>query len=360
MDSHQAHPAGDDLDPAPRPAAGRHQDGERRPGRLRFVGALLATVLLAELIARALAPLLPPPNVGFPMEFERQLALVDAREGRIDTFIVGASEVAVGVDPAALAEQSDAVDAAHTVWMAGIGADTIAALTRDIAVRHHGAGRVIVGLTSREANASDADRSARDAALLDLVAYRDAAGSMRPLDHLDRAASDASALMRHRDRLRRPLQVVRDLRNGTMAVAPLEIDAFGMHTDRLNIPSYAESPGHYEQERQAMARYRLDTDALADLESVLREVREQGVEVVVVQLPVYERHYLALHPGLVESDAEFVAATRQLAERAGARYLDPRSTLDWDDPALWADMNHLNGSGTARLTAWLATQLDEA
>ena len=181
------------------------------------------------------------------------------------------------------------------------------------------------------------------------------------LDRLEQAASQVSALVRDRDRLRRPLEIARHVvRNGTAEVPMLEIDEYGMHTDRLDIDRYAESPAHLEQERQAMAGYRLDVDALAELEAVLAAAQADGVEVVLVQLPVYERHYLALQPGLTERDAAFVTATEQLAERAGIRYLDARGELDWDDPTLWADVNHLNGNGTARLTDWLVDRLDAA
>ncbi|MGD9752257.1 MAG: hypothetical protein AB7W59_14810 [Acidimicrobiia bacterium] len=332
----------------------------RRP-RLRFGLALVGTVVAAELLARVLGPFLPPPNAGLPAELDRQLERIEARREPIDTFIVGASELAVGVDPAALADGSDAVGAAHTVWLAGIGADTIGALALDVVLEREEPARLIVGLTSREANGADRFRAGRDGALLGSPAYRAMSGELGALDRLERAASQVSALVRDRDRLRRPLEIARHVvRNGTAEVPMLEIDEYGMHTDRLDIDRYAESPAHLEQERQAMAGYRLDVDALAELEVVLAAAQADGVEVVLVQLPVYERHYLALQPGLTERDAAFVTATEQLAERAGIRYLDARGELDWDDPTLWADVNHLNGNGTARLTDWLVDRLDAA
>lgn len=34
------------------------------------------------------------------------------------------------------------------------------------------------------------------------------------------------------------------------------------------------------------------------------------------------------------------------------------STASRDDPTRWADVDHLNGDGTAKPTDWLADQLD--
>ena len=337
--------------------------GEERGGgtghRRRFLIALLATFVAAEIAARLLSPLLPPANAGMTGEFDRMLERLDARAEPIDTFVIGASEVAVAIDPEALERGTGTVDHAHTIWMPGIGVGTVAAMTRDVVLAHRSPERLIIGITSREANAGDLDRQVRDAALLDSLSYRKVSGEMSPLDRVDERATQLSALVRERDGLRSPLETARHLvRNGTTPVPALEVNEHGMHTDRLDVLSYTETPGHYAQEQAALANFELDAAGLAQLEAVLTDANAAGTDVVLVQLPVYERHYFELQPGLAEQDARFVRAVEELATRSAVTYLDPRNATSWDDPTLWADVNHLNGDGTAKLTDWLAAQLD--
>lgn len=308
------------------------------------VGAL-ATAFAAELAVRAIAPALPPRNGGLTRELEANVQRLTTRTEPIDTIIVGASQAGTDIDPEALDRQSTSVDGAHTIWMPGASVGTIAALAEDLALPHGTPERLVIGLTSRELNRSDTARQEADQSVLNSVEYRRATDRDTIYDRLDSIGGTASALIRERDRLRSPYRIAKKLLGKDSSLTDLlQTNRFGMHTDRLLIDAYAETDAHLAQERQAMASFALDDDGLAQLESVVGKARASGVEVIIVQLPVYERHYLALQPGLAADDAGAVAAIAALAERSNATYLDARKALDWDDPQWWATPANLRRS----------------
>jgi hypothetical protein len=90
---------------------------------------------------------------------------------------------------------------------------------------------------------------------------------------------------------------------------------------------------------------------------LVSELRRRGVDVVLVDLPVYEPVTVPMHPRGAVDVARYRQALRSVAARLGVPLLDARRAGPWEREH-FADPEHLNGRGARRLTAWLAAELD--
>jgi hypothetical protein len=91
---------------------------------------------------------------------------------------------------------------------------------------------------------------------------------------------------------------------------------------------------------------------LSLFEDFIGRVRGEGTDVVLV-LPPYPRVSLSLLP---PEHASIREALRMSAERSGARFVDLTAALP--DEALYADADHLNGSGLARFAPLVIPYLE--
>lgn len=334
------------------PAGGSPHSGgvPLRSALWRLAAGALVVVLLAELAARVLGPQLPVARYEeLTAQHLEQLAALDDRPG---TLLAGASQIAAGVDPEALASRSAAVDDAYAFWLAGPGIGTVTDTVRHVVLPRYPADTVVIGLTSRELNASGNSQPLLASAVSGSQGFREDAGELGVLGRIDQELSELSALVRYRRRLTSPADLLRE-------PPGQPISDRGQLLDRLPLETYEPNEDHLDQERRALRDYELDREHLESLRSFVLWARERGLRVVLVDLPVYEPEYLDLTEGLAEGDQAYRAAIRELAEETGTTLLDPRSALSWDDPDLWGDVNHLNAEGAERLTAWLAHRLDE-
>src|SRR5262249_39418107 len=124
-------------------------------------------------------------------------------------------------------------------------------------------------------------------------------------------------------------------------------DAQVRRLDQLKAAGSYGPPFHF------LDNYRLG-DHLACLRCLLDWCAERGVPVVLLDMPVSADLEERFHPSAFARYREVLA---DLQRRRGARVLSAsRAALGLTD-ADFADLIHLNASGTARLIAWLRRQL---
>ncbi|MDH5291261.1 MAG: SGNH/GDSL hydrolase family protein, partial [Acidimicrobiia bacterium] len=129
-------------------------------------------------------------------------------------------------------------------------------------------------------------------------------------------------------------------------LVPERLGADGYLLDRGDDQLADEPAAHVAQEEAVMAGYELNPGDVEALGHLLGVLRERGIEVLVVNLPVTERFIAMADDGRADYDA-YLRQVRAATEEGGAGWLD---TMDrtWPD-YLFADVNHLNDQGATHL-----------
>jgi hypothetical protein len=309
---------------------------------------LLVVLLAAEVAARIVGPGLP--STRYDKRTEQQLELLRNLPSAPDTLLIGASQVAANVDPEALASTSPGVDSAFVYWLEGGGSRSFSAVTRDVLIPRFEVRRILVGITAREFNENAAGLAALDREVRDAIGFRVDAGTQTRLDDLEEAVAEVSALIRYRRALRTPADLLRD------PPPPLRITDRGRLELLLDASIETETEQHRAQEARALEDYRVGTEDMAELERLIEAATAAGVEVALIEMPVYEPEFRSLVADFDEIEATYREAVGALVARTGVRYLDS-TLLDWSNRDLWADVDHLNRRGGDRFTQWLADAL---
>src|SRR5690606_1104514 len=80
---------------------------------------------------------------------------------------------------------------------------------------------------------------------------------------------------------------------------------------------FVSDPGHLEQERRALEGYELDGPELQALRRLVRDLKADGVRVILVNMPVLSEEYDPLHEnGRADHEAYLAAFDRVCAELA--------------------------------------------
>lgn len=310
-----------------------------RWGRLLLVA--VAVALVTEVGALALGPHLPPVS-GWPgyeyAQHEDQLA---ALGGDVDVLVLGDSSGGVAIRPDELVEDGVARNG-YNYWLGGAPMRSVALLASEVVLERARPETVIVGVTMRNFNDA-AGQASHLAALQASSAFREETGRLSWVDAADDWLQARSAIFRHRDILRDPLDLLRQLRSPTV---PDRLGAEGHVTDRGGDRLEEEPADHLQQEREAMADYAVFPEDVAALDELLGELQQRGSTVLVVSLPVTSA-FIDLAQGGTEDYDRFVSAVSAAAGSNGAHVLDTMVQA-WPDE-LFGDVNHLNDSGAARL-----------
>ncbi len=307
------------------------------------MAALVATVLAAELGARALAPNLDPvyrwPNRDY-VDHEAGLA---RRADDLQVLVVGSSTVGRAIRPDALAA-AGGPGPGYNFWLAGPPLRSIDELTTRVLLDRVAPAVVIIGVTMRELNDSPAARThlqAQEAS----SAFRAATGQRRLLGRLDDILRDTSDLARYRATLRDPSALVADLRRPQPVPEHLADDGFLL--DRGAYTLADETPAHLAQERQAMAGYTVDPDDVAALGHLVDHVHRQGATALVVNLPVTEQLIDLADGGRADYDT-YLSQVEGVTTANGGRWLDAMAATTWPEE-YFGDIDHLNDRGAERL-----------
>jgi len=314
----------------------------------------LLVVLAAELSLRALAGRLPEP-VGWK---QRDLGLVVermeavARSGRsVDVAFLGSSAATFAFEPDELADETGL--RGFVAGMPGASVTSLDLWAREMVVPLLRPRMVVIALTSREMNANAEPQRRFREGYLDSPERRRLLGTETAGDRLRRIASEHSAVIRYRSYLRRPAAFVKNFVDPTKLEGPIEYGPNGE-------PRWARADAPYSIPVMEPWRHGDLTDfdvteEAPSLDRLIRFLRTEGIEVVLVELPVVESLYVGYHP---RGAADLRAFRTALAERAdmqdvplvGAPTLEPIETWFVDDI-------HLNRAGAARFTRWLARRL---
>lgn len=309
-----------------------------RPSRRTTVVVAIATLLALEGAARLVAVRLPPTTAWPSSDYVRHDAALRDR-GRLDTLVVGSSVAGVALRP----DEIPSWGSGYNHWLAGPGMRSVADLTRLVLLDRVAPRRLVIGVTMREFNDGPSQRAHHEA-MVSSHGFRDATGAATAFDRADETLRSVSVLAGQRDLLRDPVRLID--RVGAGRPRPERLGADGHLADRGDGRLSDERPEHVEQEREAMADYAFSEAGLRALDLLLRECGRRGIEVLVVNLPV-TRTFIGFASRGAADQADFEERVRSTAERRGATWFDAFEET-WDD-RWFADVNHLNDTGEARL-----------
>lgn len=308
--------------------------------------ALLCLEGSVRVLSLRLQPVEPWPSTDYTRH-ERRLA---AEGNQVDTLVVGSSSVGVAVRPTDLPEGG----AGYNYWLAGPSMRSVADLTSEVLLGRVSPSTVLIGVTMREFNDGPSQR-AHHTALVESYPFKDETGRSTLIDDADEVLKSVSALARHRDVLRDPVRLVDQLQTGPLT--PENMAADGHLADRGNDQMVDEPAEHLEQERDAMFDYALADGDVDALDRLLSTLTDRRISAVVVNLPVSAK-FIGLANGGQDAQQRFTNRIRLITETHGAVWVDSMSDL-WEDE-WFADVNHLNDRGVARLRPTLAAALVEA
>ena len=341
-------PAPDDLEPPGRPSSPSRRK-RRHHARVPLLVAL-AMVLLAELGVRALDP-------PAPLEFSSDEAQVKAEElaafgaaGGGGTVFVGSSVADVALDPARFS-RSTGGEPAYNAALLGADLRSMEQWIEHIVVPDAAPSRVVLALNCRELNGAE---SAQDVYFHDFAgapAMARLRGEERPLDRLDRWASRWSELVRYRSVVRTPGSLFGDDRRSGVN---LELAAGGYNAAYRDRAYPAPADLHEVLFPGDIANFEIGPELVAALDRTLARLQAQGIDAVVVHMPVTE-DWLSYLPGR----EAYQECDRMMADRAaagGATFVEGRVL----DRSLFADPIHVNGAGSAQVTDDLAAALGAA
>lgn len=304
--------------------------------------SLLVTLLAAEGVARIIAPDLAPVGRWPRADYAGHEAGLGPRAADLDLLVLGSSVVGRDISPDRLRDLGGPA-VGYNYWLAGPPMRSIDLLATDVLLRRVTPPVVVVGLTMREFTDGPSARNHLEA-LRQSPGFLAASGRLGWIDRLDDGLQRASVLARHRTEFRDPVQLARNI--AAAPLVPERLGPDGYMLDRGGDHLADEPAAHVAQEEAVMAGYEVNPGDVEALRHLLAELGERGSRVLVVNLPVTERFIAMADDGRADYD-DYLRQVRAAAEEGGAAWLDAMDR-SWPDH-LFADVNHLNDQGAARL-----------
>jgi hypothetical protein len=327
---------------------------ERPPTRLRWrrvLSGFLAVFLVAEVAVRTLEPHLEPVNAWPTSDYVSHEQGLAARQDDLQVLVLGSSVAGRAIAPDALTAEGGP-GPGYNYWLAGASVRSFSMLTVEVLLDRVSPSLVVIGLTMRELNDGESQRS-QTGALERSSAFRAQSGRAGVIDRLDDELQSGVALARRRRLLRDPLALYHQLRSP--AIPPVRVGPDGILAD-LGWSRLADEPEeHLVQERAAMANYDVSDDELMALGQLLDELHHRGIKALVVNLPVTDQ-FIAMADGGPDDYDLYLNGVEAVTAQHGAHWFDAMRE-PWAD-GYFADVNHLNDSGTARLQPLLLDAID--
>jgi hypothetical protein len=331
------------------PAAGR------RRGRrcLAFAAAFVAVVLGTEGAIRVLDGRLPEPLEYFSATAQKvanDLEVLARRQVRSDITFVGTSQMRRAVD-ANQVERELGVEWSHNVALPGAQTPVVERwLLEEVVPRIHPR-RVVWGIQSIDFNAGRDNKS--------IVRYERARATEGGLyGELDRLFG-RSAISRHREELRDPLELANSL-GGTRTTYSEARPLGDRAVWKLGYPKRTDA--QLRRMRAAHAReirehqlldFRVGSEEMAAYEHTLTALRERGIEVVVVIMPV-PSGYVPLHPDGAADYEHWRSTVIAATERLRVPILDMGHEVRDED---FRDYEHLLMPAARRFATSLVAEL---
>ena len=317
-----------------------------RPGT-RTAIIVIAVLVLTELVARVLSGGLPNPDWNFT-QTDRKVGEMEAMAAAgqtADVVLIGNSSV----NAAFVTDDLEARSGLGTFFNAGLDGSSLRQTedwTLNVVVPLIAPETVVIGLTSRDLN----DASSSNAEVFDK--YLNSRGRARFLgeettgQQIQRALSGVSALVRVSPFLRDPASLV------------TQYNPNGPDTGEFVLPGEEYNPRPLDVTRtreRALNDYALGGVELEALTRLVEQLKAQGIEVVVVEMPYVAEDYLDMHPnGAADYDAYRALVATFTAEQ-GLAYID-LSDYPWTTDEFY-DFLHVNSAGIAIVNAMLADAL---
>lgn len=316
----------------------------------RTIAIGVAIVLLAELVLRLCAPVLPPPQVWpYPEVQSKAVQMRDlGRHGGAGTVFVGSSIVDVGLDPAAYDSEAPRARPAYNAGLLSGSLGEVRVWTEDFVVPALHPSTVVIGVSPRELNGGDSTLASIDNAFSASAEVRRVTGRETAMMAADRHLRRFSYLFRYRSLLRQPHQLWQSPEHPATYV---DITDSGMETTMLGRSHRPLTPLVVQQFSPLQA-YRWGPDRVAILTDLVRRLRAAGIRVVVLDMPA-SPDALALLPHHEQDYADYGQRVRAAVRGAGGEYV---AAGIWPVEQ-FVDPVHVNGVGAARLTRLLHDQV---
>jgi lysophospholipase L1-like esterase len=319
-------------------------------------------LLLAEVAVRAEKSSLATPSAWPAPELQKKYDQIVARAASsqpTDVVLVGDSMMDAGGDPAALVAAGSAARI-YNASVAGETLPTIAEWTTRVVVPRLHPKVVVIGFSSNELSPSVLAPATGLGAYHRSRAVRAASGTGSVVDRADAALWRWSMLYRYRSVLRHPLSL-----GGSSAGGGGGTQA-GIFDPKLTADGQdlAFTGQHYLQGGANHARlvigaiiatlhgFTVGDKNVAILQDLLTNLRRQGIQVLLVAMPV-TADLVSFHPAGAADYQRAIASFGAIAQASGALL---------EVPGVWpvtefADPVHLNGSGTVHFSKYLAPLL---
>ncbi|WP_420450896.1 hypothetical protein [Ilumatobacter sp.] len=347
--AHAAHPVSRRAPTPPDPVDdGRLEVLPTGRPALGWVAAVVAVVLLAEVLARVAVAEAPPEIRWYDAGAQRAVAAMDRRGAAgddVDVVFAGTSAAAQAFVPAAFTAADPAGRSALNVGLAGAVPTVTGPWLVDEVQERLGPDLVVWGLTPLDlAPAYGADQ---------LDAYRSAVETRSGwLASLDRAVGRTSELVRSRRILRDPASVVGGAADERAAELAALDATTGPDGERIDF-TVDTSPVRAAVQRARLADFAIDPADTAAIVDAIEASHAAGVEVVLVELPSPDRLRAQL-PGGDRDAALATAAISELGERAAVDVISMPRALGGSD---FVDFTHVDAPAAARVSTWIAELL---
>lgn len=326
-----------------------------RANLVRVVVGLVAVLLVAEIGARLLlAEFLDPPDGWNLRGMHAQVAEMErlSEVGGVEVLLLGSSVLGSGVDPELLVAGSTHYGSAYNLWLPGAPVRSLEVLYEQVAAPLLTPRVVVVGVTAREFNANGNGQERNVRALLTSPELRRLNGIETPLQRADRWFRDKSALVRLRSTLRDPGRLVLALQAGKQDGGDRPSEPW-----RSERPPYQERDEHMDQERRALRNYQPEGVEVDALRRLVGSIRQDGSQVVLVNMPVYDAAYNSLFPRGTADREAYEAVFSDVCAELSVECLDLAGDHVWSQED-FTNVNHASRAGTERITSLLAAALD--
>lgn len=317
----------------------------------------VAVLALAEAGARVVSTRVAPPvtwDSPYTQDKAAQIVHIEERFGGAGVVFLGSSIVNAGLDPERFAATVPGI--AYNAGLPGASAGTWRLWANDAVYPYLCPAVVVVGVTVRDVNDNAPGVVGDPAAYLGSVGRRLFVGEAGSAERASSLVDRASALVRTRDLLRRPADVVRVLMGrpveGWRVTRLTEFGryyAFDDHTYRI------DDDRREGLRTGAFRDYAVGGVEMEAVAGMIDDARRNGAAVVLVETPVMERDLVGLLPRGASDLVSFRTALDALGEAVGVPVLRFPDLVDRAD--LFADEYHLNGAGVSLVTDRLAAEL---
>jgi hypothetical protein len=295
---------------------------------------VMLTILGAEAIARAMAPLLVAPSRWPTDQISAKAAQIQETSSSgssADVVFLGSSVVALGIDPVAFNDEEDSLIAFNAA-LNGASVRGMERWTADVVIPMLNPTIAVIGVITRDLN----DRNLSAAEFLQTMAVADGWRDFDERNAFEQMLDnirDSSAFLRLRPLLRTPATTLRRTFEGDLVQE--EVGPFGSEPEAGVLRPYQFDEWRSQWRNNHLNDYVIGGIELEALDRLLAKLVSQDIEVWVVEMPIHP-DYLLVQPGGDEAIDEFHTLLQSLTTARGVSLVDLRSEFGanaFRDPA---------------------------